>query len=377
VIGAAGRERDARDPEAFEPGDQGGPAGATTEVAPGSQPTGVDEGLAAQGRPGRPAEQRPQPRGGERSSATGTESGTRPPRRAARQRQPFALRADTTSALGASEATADPETPLYRKGPGQEARLWFDGHLLIENRHGLCSMPSSPRLRPCRAARGAGNARPAAVRKPDHARCRPQLRCPGLRHGIARAAGDPAHRPEHQQPALGDRWPNHPPPRAMMRASASGTVSRSLRLDQGHRRSVQDQAARPRAGTLVVHVRGGRLQPRAPAETAGNQGSRAVSVPMDCRLIGRWRIVEADLWDRAHLDLVEPAMMTIGADGRGAITCGAMQGGLELEYARSTVFFTWRGSRRWTRSAARDRPSCKTTAHSRSRSPTTSATRRS
>ena len=64
---------------------------------------------------------------------------------------------------------------------------------------------------------------------------------------------------------------------------------------------------------------------------------------MDCQLIGRWRIVEADLWDRAHLDLVEPAMMTIGAHGRGEITFGAMQGALELEYARSTVFFTWAG----------------------------------
>jgi hypothetical protein len=70
-----------------------------------------------------------------------------------------------------------------------------------------------------------------------------------------------------------------------------------------------------------------------------------VTVPMDCRLIGRWRIVEADLWDRAHLDLVEPAMMTIGAHGRGEITFGAVQGGLELEYARSTVFLHLGGVR--------------------------------
>ena len=68
-----------------------------------------------------------------------------------------------------------------------------------------------------------------------------------------------------------------------------------------------------------------------------------MTVPMDCQLIGRWRIVEADLWDRAHLDLVEPAMMTIGAHGRGEIAFGAMQGGLELEYSRSAVFFTWAG----------------------------------
>ena len=64
---------------------------------------------------------------------------------------------------------------------------------------------------------------------------------------------------------------------------------------------------------------------------------------MDCQLIGRWRIVEADLWDRDHLELVEPATLTIGADGRGEIIFGAMQGGLELEYSRSTVFFTSAG----------------------------------
>lgn len=36
-------------------------------------------------------------------------------------------------------------------------------------------------------------------------------------------------------------------------------------------------------------------------------------------------------------------MMTIRADGRGEIAFGAMQAGLDLEYARSMVFFTWAG----------------------------------
>ena len=31
-----------------------------------------------------------------------------------------------------------------------------------------------------------------------------------------------------------------------------------------------------------------------------------MKAPANCRLIGRWRIVEADLWDRAHLDLLRP-----------------------------------------------------------------------
>jgi len=65
--------------------------------------------------------------------------------------------------------------------------------------------------------------------------------------------------------------------------------------------------------------------------------------PMNCPIIGRWRIVEADLWDRDYLDLVEPAMMTIRADGHGEIAFGAMQASLDLEYSRSMVFFTWVG----------------------------------
>jgi hypothetical protein len=39
-----------------------------------------------------------------------------------------------------------------------------------------------------------------------------------------------------------------------------------------------------------------------------------VTAPAGCQLIGRWRIVEADLWDRDYLDLDGPAAITIGAD---------------------------------------------------------------
>ena len=69
-----------------------------------------------------------------------------------------------------------------------------------------------------------------------------------------------------------------------------------------------------------------------------------MSAPMDCQLIGRWRIVEADIWDRDYLDLVEPAMMIIEADGYGEIAFGAMQAGLYLTYSRTLVSFTWEGS---------------------------------
>lgn len=35
------------------------------------------------------------------------------------------------------QSSTDPDARLYRKGPGQEAKLCFVGHVLMENRHGL------------------------------------------------------------------------------------------------------------------------------------------------------------------------------------------------------------------------------------------------
>ena len=67
-----------------------------------------------------------------------------------------------------------------------------------------------------------------------------------------------------------------------------------------------------------------------------------MSAPANCRLIGRWRIVESDLWDRTHLGLCGPATLTITAQG-GEIAFGALQAGLEVEYARDSIGFRWAG----------------------------------
>ena len=67
-----------------------------------------------------------------------------------------------------------------------------------------------------------------------------------------------------------------------------------------------------------------------------------MKAPANCRLIGRWRIVEADLWDRAHLDLCRPARLTITAQG-GEIAFDALEVGLEVEYARDSIAFHWAG----------------------------------
>ncbi len=65
--------------------------------------------------------------------------------------------------------------------------------------------------------------------------------------------------------------------------------------------------------------------------------------PGNCKLIGRWRIVEADTWDRDYLDLVAPAMMTIGDDGSGEIAFGAIQASLDIKYGRESIRFSWEG----------------------------------
>jgi hypothetical protein len=68
-----------------------------------------------------------------------------------------------------------------------------------------------------------------------------------------------------------------------------------------------------------------------------------MSAPMDCQLIGRWRIVAADLWERGHLDLCGPAMLDIRADGSGEIAFGALQASLDLAYGHRDVSFDWEG----------------------------------
>jgi hypothetical protein len=49
-----------------------------------------------------------------------------------------------------------------------------------------------------------------------------------------------------------------------------------------------------------------------------------MSAPENCQLVGRWRIVEADIWDGDYLDLCGPATITITGHGQGAIAFGAL-----------------------------------------------------
>jgi hypothetical protein len=69
-----------------------------------------------------------------------------------------------------------------------------------------------------------------------------------------------------------------------------------------------------------------------------------MSAPAGCKLIGRRRIIEADIRDRDHLDLRGAATITITVRGLDEIAFGALRASLDIEYSRAAVGFTWEGS---------------------------------
>lgn len=54
-------------------------------------------------------------------------------------------------------------------------------------------------------------------------------------------------------------------------------------------------------------------------------------------LIGRWRIVDIDLWNRDVLDLVAPAYFELRGDGRGCFGFIAVEGDMDCRYARAAA----------------------------------------
>jgi hypothetical protein len=60
-------------------------------------------------------------------------------------------------------------------------------------------------------------------------------------------------------------------------------------------------------------------------------------------LIGKWRIVEMELWDTDYLDLVEPAYIRFERGGSGEFVFGVVTGSLDCDYTSESVEFTWQG----------------------------------
>ena len=65
------------------------------------------------------------------------------------------------------------------------------------------------------------------------------------------------------------------------------------------------------------------------------------------RPVGRWRIVEMDLWDRDAIELLGPAFIELRVDGTGSFRFIAVAGDLDCRYderrPEARAEFTWEG----------------------------------
>jgi hypothetical protein len=60
------------------------------------------------------------------------------------------------------------------------------------------------------------------------------------------------------------------------------------------------------------------------------------------RILGKWRIVEMDLWDTAYIDMLGPGHIELDPSG-GSMEFGAIQIGLDCHYGTDSVHFTFQG----------------------------------
>src|SRR5690349_5898834 len=157
-------------------------------------------------------------------------------------------------------STTDPETRLFRKGLGKEARLCFMGHALMENRNGLIVGAVTT------TATGHAERWAALTLIEPHA-ATPQPVTLGADKGydsadFVRALRDKAVTPHvaaHQWPPLGDRRGHRRSSRLCNLAAHPQTRRGGLRLGQDSGRLAQDAASRTAQGRLAIHARDGRL----------------------------------------------------------------------------------------------------------------------
>ena len=179
------------------------------------------------------------------------------------------------------QSKTDPEARLYKKGPGKEAKLSYQGQVLMENRNGLVTGT--------RLTQATGTAeREAAVEMAQQMGGRD-----GQRATVgADKAYDTQDFVQHlrdlnitphvaqntTQPLQCDRRPHDAACGLRGQPTQAQTGGRDLWLDQDGRTDAQDATSRPGTGGVDVHLHGGCLQPGADSKP---QGSRVLERGQD------------------------------------------------------------------------------------------------
>lgn len=65
---------------------------------------------------------------------------------------------------------------------------------------------------------------------------------------------------------------------------------------------------------------------------------------IDSPLIGKWRFVEMDGFDRDYIDLMGPGYIAFDKNGRGEFSFGCVTGALNCWHGEADVDFEWEGN---------------------------------
>lgn len=184
-------------------------------------------------------------------------------------------------------STTDPDARLYRKADGQESRLCYLGHALMENRNGLvvdASLTHATGTAEREAALLMLDRRPrrhritlGADKLFDVEAFVGDLRARQVTPHIA-INGAVSKTGKVRKTAIDGRTTRHPGYAISLRCRKRIVLRQaqdegSLRLDRGASRAEEGQAEGAAEGRGAVHLRGRSLQPRAPAQAAGSARS--------------------------------------------------------------------------------------------------------
>ncbi len=144
-------------------------------------------------------------------------------------------------------STTDPEARLARKSAGTASKLCYAGHLLMENRSALIV---DAELTAATGYAERDTATDMLARLPDSKRRRTVAadKAYDTKDFVAATRQGRLHtarRPEHDEPAFGNRRAHDPTPRTSRQPTDPQTDRGTLRLDQDHRRRTQTPLHRP------------------------------------------------------------------------------------------------------------------------------------
>lgn len=193
------------------------------------------------------------------------------------------------------QSTTDPEARLAtKKGMGNAARLSYSGHVMMENRNGLCVDMSI-------AAAEGGAEREQALymlgRLQDRG-FRPRTLGADKAYDTTSFVGtggrDAARRATHHEAAIADRRPDDAAYRLRTQPAETETGRGDLWLDEDSRRTSKDPVPRGRTQRTLGLLRRIGLQPRADVETdAGERDGMSQKSrgrwPMRCSTEGDYR----------------------------------------------------------------------------------------